>query len=77
MSVKRFLILFVRADPVFFCLEPAKAADAAAAPAAKAADLIVGVNVVNPMRASVAGQDAIIAQLKAADVHHADRNTAP
>jgi len=30
---------------------------------------VVGVNVVNPMRAKVAAQDAIIGQLKAAGVH--------
>ncbi len=35
---------------------------------AQAADLVVGVNVVNPMRASVADQNDIISQLKAAHV---------
>jgi hypothetical protein len=35
---------------------------------ARAADFIVGVNVVNPLRASVADQNALIAQLKAAGV---------
>jgi hypothetical protein len=35
---------------------------------ARAADFVVGVNVVNPLRASVADQDALIAQLKAAGV---------
>jgi len=35
---------------------------------AHAADFVVGVNVVNPNRADVAGQNALIAQLKAAGV---------
>jgi hypothetical protein len=35
---------------------------------AQAADFVVGVNVVNPMRASVADQNAIIGELKAAGV---------
>jgi len=34
----------------------------------RAQDLVVGVNVVNPMRASVADQDALLGQLKAAQV---------
>lgn len=34
----------------------------------QAANVVVGVNVVNPMRASVADQNALIAQLKAANV---------
>jgi hypothetical protein len=37
--------------------------------AAHAEDVVVGVNVVNPMRASVAAQDAVFAQLEAAHVH--------
>jgi hypothetical protein len=36
--------------------------------AAPAGNSVVGVNVVNPLRASLADQDAIIAQLKAAHV---------
>jgi hypothetical protein len=37
--------------------------------AANAEDIVVGVNVVNPMRTSVADQNAVFAQLKAAGVH--------
>jgi hypothetical protein len=35
----------------------------------RAQDVVVGVNVVNPMRASVADQNAVLNQLEAADVH--------
>lgn len=38
-------------------------------PPARAQDVVVGVNVVNPMRASIADQNAVFAQLKAAGVH--------
>jgi hypothetical protein len=31
--------------------------------------MVVGVNVVNPMRASIADQNALLSQLKAAEVH--------
>ena len=34
-----------------------------------AQDVVVGVNVVNPMRASIADQNALLSQLKAAEVH--------
>src|SRR5580704_17389252 len=36
---------------------------------ARAAEVAVGVNVVNPLRASVPDQDAVISQLNAAGVH--------
>jgi hypothetical protein len=36
---------------------------------ARAQDMVVGVNVVNPMRASVADQNTLFGQLKAAEVH--------
>jgi hypothetical protein len=36
---------------------------------ARAQGMVVGVNVVNPMRASVANQNALLSQLKAAQVH--------
>jgi hypothetical protein len=34
-----------------------------------AQDVVVGVNVINPMRASVADQNAVLSQLEAAHVH--------
>ena len=36
---------------------------------ANAQNVVVGVNVVNPMRASVTDQDTLLAELKAAQVH--------
>jgi hypothetical protein len=36
---------------------------------ARAQDVVVGVNVVNPMRASIADQDAVLAEIRAAGVH--------
>lgn len=42
---------------------------APAAHAAQAGGMVVGVNVVNPLRASIADQNALLAQLKAAGVH--------
>jgi hypothetical protein len=36
---------------------------------ARTQDMVVGVNVVNPMRASVANQNTLLGQLKAAQVH--------
>jgi hypothetical protein len=38
-------------------------------PRAQAQGVVVGVNVVNPMRASIADQNAVLAELKAAGVH--------
>jgi hypothetical protein len=35
----------------------------------RAQDVVIGVNVVNPMRASIADQNAVLSQLKAAHVH--------
>jgi hypothetical protein len=36
---------------------------------ARTQEMVVGVNVVNPMRASIADQNALLSQLKAAEVH--------
>ncbi len=58
-SVRRCVSIAV-AFAAVFVLAPARSA---------AQDMVVGVNVVNPMRASAADQNALLGQLKAAQVH--------